>query len=265
MKKVLRAVLFLAVAAALVAVPAQAQMKLDFSLFGGYGFNMSFASTVTTTSAFSSGTAGYWDAWQPFFHDPVLELKAGPSFGGRVTLWFTPMIGFEGSFEYSLAKPRFNEVNVADLEAQMDDIGYTSYFTITPEGGHLMKFYGNIIFNLMPSAQFSPYLTAGIGSTSYTIEPAINITHSGYSELMNLSYDNASALTFNGGAGFNYWFSPMIGLRVDARMFFASPKFLQNYDYKIFGSVDWPTDNYVTQSGSHMDAVITVGLVIRVM
>lgn len=267
MRKALKAVLFLAIAAALVSVPAQAQMKLDFSLFGGFGFNMAFAGTVTTQSAFSSGTASYYDAWQPFFHDPVLELKAGPSFGGRATLWFTPNLGFEGSFEYSLAKPRFNEANVADLEATMDDIGYNNYFSITPEGGHMMRFYGNIIFNLMPGAQFTPYLTAGIGITSYTIETALNITRSGYGEVMDLWYDNASALTFNGGAGFNYWFTPMIGLRFDARMFYGSPKLPQTYGYKItiFPLSNWPEDNYVTQSGSHIDAVVTVGIVIRVM
>ncbi len=56
----------------------------------------------------------------------------------------------------------------------------------------------------------------------------------------------------------------MIGLRVDVRVFYApSAKFAQTYSYKIFGVHEFPEDNYVTQSGAAVDAVITVGLVIR--
>ena len=51
-----------------------------------------------------------------------------------------------------------------------------------------------------------------------------------------MSYDNPSALTLNAGAGFKAWFTPMIGLRVDVRVFYApSAKFAQTYSYKIFG------------------------------
>ena len=106
-------------------------------------------------------------------------MKAGPGFGGRVAIWFSPMIGFEGSLRYSLQKPRFNEAVVADLEGKMDDINYTQYFSITPEGGKMIRFYGNVIFDLMPGAMFSPYLTAGLGMTSFTIEPNLSIERSG--------------------------------------------------------------------------------------
>lgn len=264
MRKSKQVGLFLALALALTAVPALAQIKVEFSGFGGFGFNLAFASTVKTDAGFANDTSGYYDAWQPFFNDPVLEMKAGPSFGGRIALWFTPMIGFEGSFEYSMQKPRFNEAVVADLEGQMDDINYNQYFSITPEGGKMIRFYGNVIFDLMPGAMFSPYLTVGLGMTSFTIEPNISIERSGYNEAISLSYDNPSALTLNAGGGFKAWFTPMLGLRVDVRVFYApSAKFAQTYSYKIFGTTVFPEDNYVTQSGAAVDAVITVGLVIR--
>jgi opacity protein-like surface antigen len=264
MRKFMQGGLFLALALALAAVPAQAQIKLEITGFGGFGFNMAFASTVKTDAGFASDTASFYDAWQPFFNDPVLEMKAGPGFGGRIALWFTPMIGFEGSFEYSMQKPRFNQAVVADLEGQMDDINYNQYFSMVAEGGKMIRFYGNIIFDLMPGARFSPYLTAGLGMTTFTIEPNISIERSAYGESMSLTYDSPSALTINAGGGFKAWFTPMIGLRVDARIFYApSAKFAQTYAYKIFGTNMFPADNYVTQSGAAVDAVITVGLVIR--
>ncbi len=264
MRKLRRAALLPALLAALAVVPALAQIKFEFTGFGGFGLNMAFASTVKTDASFADGTSDFYDAWQPFFNDPVLEMKAGQGFGGRIALWFTPMIGFEGGFEYSMQKPRFNEAVVADLENQMDEVDYNEYFSITPEGGKMIRFYGNIIFDLMPGARLSPYLTAGLGMTSLTIEPSILIERSGYGEVLSLSYDNPSALTLNAGGGFKAWFTPMIGLRVDVRVFFVpSAKFAQTYFYKIFGTNVFPEDNYVTQSGAAVDAVITVGLVIR--
>ncbi len=50
----------------------------------------------------------------------------------------------------------------------------------------MIRFYGNVIFDLMPGAMFSPYLTAGLGMTSFTIEPNISIEGTAYSEAMCL-------------------------------------------------------------------------------
>ncbi|MCX6560768.1 MAG: hypothetical protein NTZ26_09690 [Candidatus Aminicenantes bacterium] len=264
MNKALSTGLFLSMAFALTAVPAWAQIRLEITGFGGYGFNLAFPSSVAVDSAFASGTAGYDDAWRPFFHDPVLELGAGAGFGARVALWFG-LIGFEGSFESSLAQPRFHEASVSALEARMQSTGYTPYFTMVANGGQMMKFYGNLIFYVLPSEVLRPYLTAGIGSTSYTIEPSISINRPSYAEEMDLWYAGSSALTINGGGGFSFWFTPVIGLRVDARFFYGLPTFRQTYFYKTSGDIQWHTDSYVTQSGPHIDAVIAVGLIARIL
>jgi hypothetical protein len=266
MKRLVKGVLLLVVAAGLLAIPAAAQIKLEFTGFGGFGFNLGNAKTVTIDSYFADDTAYYYDCWQTMWNTPVLELKGGPGFGGRLTLWFTPMIGFEGSFEYSMMKPRLNADAVAAIEAEMDDINYLQYFTIAPDGGHVTRIYGNLVLNMAPGAPFSPYLTIGAGVNSYAMGPSIIGDRPSYLEYMSFHYENSSALCINGGLGFKFWVAPRIGLVFDGRIFFTpSAEFKQIYSYKVFGYQQFPEDNYVTQSGSSIDVVISGGIVIRLM
>jgi|GEM_PF-1383331 hypothetical protein len=266
MNKMGRGLLLFAVAAGLLAVPAAAQVKLELTGFGGYGFNLGNAKTVTIDPDFVDDSASFYDCWQTMWHDPVLELKGGPGFGGRLTLWFTPMIGIEGSFEYSMMKPRLNADAVAAIEDQMEDIGYTDYISITPDGGHLMRIYGSLVLNMAPGASFSPYLAIGAGVNSYTMGPSFVGDRAAYSEYMSYNYENASALCLNGGLGFKLWLNPRIGLVFDGRLFFTpSAEFKQIYGYKVFGVQVFPEDNYVTQSGSSIDVVVSAGIVIGLM
>lgn len=266
MNRLVKGVLLSVVAAGLLAVPAVAQVKLEITGFGGFGFNLGNAKTVTIDSDFADDTAFFYDCWQTMWHDPVLELKGGPGFGGRLTLWFTPMIGIEGSFEYSMMKPRVNAEAVAAIEEEMDNIGYLDYFTIAPDGGHVMRIYGSLVLNMAPGASFSPYLSVGAGVNSYSMGPSISGDRPGYSEYMSFHYENSSALCINGGLGFKFWVAPRIGLVFDGRVFFTpSAEFKQIYRYKVFGVEAFPEDNYVTQSGSSIDISISAGIVIGLM
>lgn len=266
MNRHVKGVLLIAIAAGLLAVPAAAQIKLEFTGFGGFGFNLGNAKTVTIDSDFADDTAFFFDCWQTMFHDPVLELKGGPGFGSRMTLWFTPMIGVEGSFEYSMMKPRINADAIAAIEAQMDDIDLADVFTIAPDGGHVMRIYGSLVLNMAPGSSFSPYLSIGAGVNSYTMGPSIIGDRPSALEYMSFHYENSSALSINGGLGFKYWITPRVGLVVDGRAFFTpSVEFKQIYRYKLFGVEAFPEDNYVTQSGSSFDISLSAGIVIRLM
>jgi hypothetical protein len=266
MKRLVKGVLLLAIAAGLTAVPAAAQIKLELTGFGGFGFNLGNAKTVTIDSDFADDTAFFYDCWQTMWSDPVLELKGGLGFGGRLTLWFTPMIGVEGGFEYSMMKPRINADAVAAVEAQMDDIGYLDYITIVPDAGHVTRIYGSLVLNMAPGAPFSPYLAIGAGVNSYAMGPSIIGDRPNYLEYMSFRYENSSALCLNGGMGFKFWVAPRIGLVFDGRVFFTpSAEFKQLYRYKFFGVEAFPEDNYVTQSGSSIDVSVSAGIVIRLM
>lgn len=242
-----------------------AQVKLEITGFGNYNFNLGYPKDLTMDSVMTAFIPSVLDELKPFFNSAVLGQKGGLGFGGRIALQFSPLIAVEGSVEYIMAETMFNADNITALKTGLQSIGYTSYTTIQETGGNILRFYGNLVINIPAKGNFVPYVTAGIGLTQFKVQPSIIIDRPDRGEHFDLTYNNASALTFNGGAGFKYFFSDMVGIRFDARIFFGSPEFQQVFGYEWHNVTSVPTGNHITQKGSHTDATLNLGIVIRLM
>ncbi len=265
-RKRTQAVLFLA-ALAVTAGWSFGQVHVEVSAFGGYGLNLSFPNTMTIDSTFQGKltTYGYYNEWKTLLTTPVLEQKGGAGFGGRVLVQITPLLGLEAGVEYGLNKFALNAAAMSALNAKMTSINYAQYCDFLDTGGHVLRISGNLLLNLVGEGAFIPYVTLGAGTTSYTVEPALLISRPAYSETLDLHYANASALTFNGGAGFKYFLTPSIGLRFDARVYYSSPKFEQSFYNSYFGITPITQGYWTSQSGTLLDASLNVGLFIRII
>jgi len=263
MTKNLRYWLILMVSVFLISAVGYSQVRLEFTGFGKFNLNLGFPKDVETDPTYASTFRGFYNEWQPFFFDPVLEQKSGIGFGGRVAIELTPQIAIEGSLEYVMAERQFNKEDLDAAKAKMSSIGYSPYFTWKDSGGKIMRYYGNVVFNLSTEGEMIPYVTAGIGITKFSGTPSITGNRPDRAERMDLFYEDASALTFNGGFGLKYFLSEKIGVRFDFRAFYCSPEFKQTFGYKYFGYTALPEANYVTQKGTHLDASINVGVFVR--
>ncbi|MGQ9618394.1 MAG: outer membrane beta-barrel protein [Candidatus Aminicenantia bacterium] len=239
------------------------QVKIEFTGFGDFDLNLGFSKDVAVDPEATAEFKAYYSEWQPFFFDPVLEQKSGIGFGGRIAIEFTPQLAIEGSIEYATSKLQFNKEDLDALKAMMSSIGYTPYMKFEDSGGKIMRFYGNVVFNLSTEGEMIPYITAGLGITKFYAGPSVVGDRPAYQERLNLYYEDTSALTFNGGFGLKYFLSQNLGVKFDFRAFYCSPEFKQYYGYSVFGSVVLPKANYVTQKGSHLDASVNVGIFIK--
>lgn len=240
------------------------QIKLEFTGFGKFNLNLGFPKDVETDPTYASTFRGYYKEWQPFFFDPVLEQKSGIGFGGRVAIEFTPQIAVEGSIEYVMAERQFNKEDLDAAKAKISNIGYAPYFTWKDSGGKIMRYYGNVVFNLSTEGEMIPYITAGLGITQFSGTPSIIGDRPDRLERMDFFYEDVSALTFNGGFGLKYFLSESVGVRFDFRAFYCSPEFKQTFGYRFLGVSVIPEGTYVTQKGSHLDASINVGIFVRI-
>ena len=241
--------------------------QVDFTLFGLYNLNLSYPSTVELDSDVEAVVSSFYDEWQAFF-DAALEQNGGIGFGGRIAFNITPAIGIEGSLEYIMAETSFTEGIVDDLLDKMESIGYGDFMEIANEsGGNIMRYYGNVVFNIPSPGNMTPYITAGIGITQFKITeevgPEILADRPGTQETVHIFYENASALTFNGGGGIKALFTPNIGLRIDARVFYCNPEFQQKFYEKFWGVVIFNEIDSLIQSGAHIDANLNVGFFAR--
>lgn len=105
------------------------QVKVEFTGFGKFNLNLGFPQDVKTFADYSSLFKNYYNEWQPFFFDPVLEQKSGLGFGGRIAIEITPQFAIEGSIEYVMSKLQFNPEDLDAVKDKMDSIGYTQYMT----------------------------------------------------------------------------------------------------------------------------------------
>ncbi len=240
------------------------QIRLELTGFGKFNMNLGFSKDVSTNPTYASDFREYYPEWQPFFFDPVLEEKSGIGFGGRIALELTPQIGIEGSIEYVMSEFRFNKEDLDAVKAKMSSIGYSPYFFWKDSGGNIMRYYGNVVFNLPTEGEMLPYITLGIGVTQFTMGPSITGDRPSLLERMDIYYDDVSALTFNGGFGLKYFLAENMGVRFDFRVFYCSPEFKQTYGYKVAGVTFIPEGNWVSQKGSHLDASVNVGVFIKI-
>ncbi len=241
--------------------------QVEFTAFGLYNLNLSYPGTAELDSDVESEISWYYDEWQAFF-EPVLGQEGGLGFGGRIAFNITPAIGIEGSLEYIMAETSFTEGIVDDLLDLMEFIGYGDFVEIANEkGGNIMRYYGNIVFNIPSPGNMTPYITAGIGITQFKlaedIGPEIFADSPATLETIHIYYENTSALTFNGGLGVKALFTPNIGLRIDARVFYCNPEFQQKFYEKIWGIVVFNDVDSLVQSGAHIDANLNVGFFAR--
>lgn len=272
MKRILGKAVVWSAALLVLAVGARAQVNVEITAFGGYNLNLGFPQTITLSSQLATESSGWYTEWQNFINHPMLEQAGGAAFGGRLAVQITPMIGIEASFEYGAVQFRYNVADIAALQNKMEAVGWGPYFTFVTSGGHMMRIYGNVVLNFPVPGGFTPYITGGIGTTSFTLYPSgpsVSMSRSAWDSSDDWHYVDTSALTFNAGGGFKYLFGPMVGIRVDARVFLGSPKFDQYVASKEFG--DWyigpgtgsAQPGGSTQSGSHTDVVLNAGIFIR--
>ncbi len=247
----------------LLALPGLSQVEL--SVFGQYNLNLSYPNSGTVASDVASLFSAYYDEWQAFL-EPALRQQNGLGLGGRIAFNLTPNFALEGSFEYVMAKTAFKDKVVSDLENLIDSMGYSQYLTINNAGGSITRYYGNFVFSFPSSGGLTPYITVGIGTTTFKIEkntgPEVNYDITPVLTKINIYYDNVSALTFNGGFGIKYLLSPNMGLRFDARIFYCKPDFKQKLDHTFLGISIFNEKNSYTQSGSHVDTSVNFGFFI---
>jgi len=254
-------ILILMACVSLLAVSAFSQVEL--SLFGQFNLNLSYPTSGTANSSIVSQFSNYYNEWQAFL-DPVLQQQNDLGFGGRIAFNVTPTIGIEGTVEYIMAKTQFSEEVVNNLEDLITSLGYSQYLAINKAGGNILRYYGNIVINIPSPGGVTPYITVGLGMTHFKIEkatgPEVDYDIKPFLTKANFYYENVSALTFNAGIGAKIFFSPTVGLRIDARMFYCKPKFTQKLDHTFFGITIFDDETSYTQEGSHVDTSLNVGV-----
>jgi len=226
--------------------------QVEFTAFGLYNLNLSYPGTMEIDPDVESEISWYHDEWQAFF-DGVLGQEGGLGFGGRIAFNITPAIGIEGSVEYIMAETSFTEGIVDDLVDLMESIGYGDYVEVANEsGGNIMRYYGNIVFNIPSPGNMTPYITAGVGITQFKITegvgPEIDIDCPLTMERVHIWYEDVSAFTFNGGLGIKMLFTP---------------EFQQKFYNEFFGYVLFDDVDSLVQSGAHIDANLNVGFFAR--
>ena len=198
MKKVMKKLIMLSICISLLALPGLSQVELSF--FGQYNLNLSYPDKGTVASDVASIFSAYYDEWQAFL-EPVLQQQNGLGFGSRITLNITPNFALEGSFEYIMAKTAFSDEVIDNLETLIDSLGRSQYLEIRNAGGNILRYYGNLVFSFPSAGGLTPYITAGIGITSFKIEkntgPDVNYNLTPFLSKVHFYYDNVSALTFN--------------------------------------------------------------------
>ncbi len=261
MKKIAKKGILLLFGMMFLAVLSFAQIEL--TAFGLYNLNLSYPGDLELDSDIESDYSSWYPEWQAFFNEP-LKQNGGLGFGGRIAFNITPAIGIEGSLEYIMAETAFAEGLVDDLVDRMESIGYGDFVEVANEsGGNIMRYYGNIVFNIPSPGNMTPYITAGVGITQFKmaegVGPEIEVIRPSTGEQIHLYYTNTSALTFNGGLGVKALLSSNMGLRIDARVFYCSPEFQQKFYLEIFNYVVFDDVDSVVQSGPHIDANLNIG------
>jgi hypothetical protein len=241
--------------------------QIELTAFGLYNLNLSYPSDVELDSDLESAMPIFYPEWQAFFEDSLTQ-KGGLGFGGRIAFNITPSIGIEGSFEYIMAESSFTEGILDDAVDLMESLGYGDAVEVANEsGGNIMRYYGNIVFNIPSPGNMTPYITAGLGITQFKLAegvgPEIDVIHSPSGQQVHIYYTDTSALTFNGGLGIKALLASNIGVRIDARVFYCNPEFQQKLDLEMFWTTVFDGLDSVLQSGAHMDANLNVGFFAR--
>jgi len=238
--------------------------QVEIHLFGQYNFNLTYPEDITVDPDVQSIFSSYTDEWKAFL-GPILEQEDGLGFGGRIAFNITPNLAIEGTFEYNLVATAFAGTVVDDVIAA--ESSYSDAFTVTRSGGSLIRYYGNVVFNIPSAGNITPYITAGAGITQFNIKKgegpeldfrvkwgALTAAH------MHVYYENTSALTLNGGLGVKIKFSPNFGIRLDGRVFYTAPEINQYLDHTFFGITLLTGENSTVLSGTHVDGVLNAGL-----
>jgi len=239
-----RWVVFSLLALTLVATSwAQSLPRFDITLYGGYGL----------TSL--KGISDYGDSWNHYSLTNVTESaaidaksKAGIFFGGGFGYYFTPNIGIGLNFGY--IKGKVDTTSAAKFGWTWNDgrsFNKTSDFVGTDNSIQSMVLSLNLI------GRFGGERLQGLvqaGPTMFFNKVMLDSAFLyGVSQITWIIYpwyysQNVDALTIpielnqswtgfgvDFGAGLTYWFTPSLGLTLDARYFFCPKK---TFDWSIF-------------------------------
>ena len=264
MKKFLMQWVILVIVIGLFISTGYSEIRLELTVFGKFNSNLGFPSNVMIENPVRDIANYFHKESKAFFFDPVLGQKSGVGFGGIVSLGFSSKIALEVDFEYVTAELQFKPYTIETLKAKMESIKYTPYFKYKESGGNIMRFNLNLVYNF-PLGKLIPFITIGGGISGFKVEPCFKIERTDeFDEQADLYYDDASALTFNFGLGLKYYFSRKIGLRIEFRNYYSSPKFKQSFGYKWLGYTFVPEGRSVIQRGSHLDFSFNLGVIIRI-
>lgn len=241
--------------------------QVEFHFFGQYNMNMSYPADGTADTNVKSIFNSYYNQWQAFL-GPVLEQKNNLGFGGRIAFNVSPSFAIEGTFEYIMAETQFNETVSQDITDLLTGLGYVDELTIV-SGGSIMRYYGNVVFNIPAPGNITPYITAGAGITQFTLKKGNGpelcyLIKSGALTLaeINFWHENISVLTFNGGLGIKFKVSPNFGIRLDGRIFYCSPEINQFLNHTSLAIEVFNNKISHTTTGSHLDASFNFGFFI---
>ncbi|MCD6516110.1 MAG: outer membrane beta-barrel protein [Candidatus Aminicenantes bacterium] len=240
--------------------------QVEFTVFGLYNLNISYPKEGDFNSSVESVVENWYSEWLAFF-STVLEQEDGLGFGARVAYDMTPSTGFEASIEYITAETAFIGNIVDNLQDKMESIGYGDWIqTANKSGGNIIRYYGNIVFNFPNAGKITPYATFGLGITQFKIQqngPQIETEYGSIEEKIHLYYNDVFALTFNGGLGVKALFTPNIGLKLDARIFVCDPDFEQMFSLETMGTTVFDDKMSYIQGGTHIDANLNIGFIVR--
>ncbi|MCX6561735.1 MAG: outer membrane beta-barrel protein [Candidatus Aminicenantes bacterium] len=262
MKKV--GILTLLVLALATAGVAQNLTRFELNLFGGYG--------LTNVK----GATNYGDSWSSYALTSVQESttidatsKGGMFFGGGLAYYFHPNIGVGVNFGYLKAAIdttaaasfywRWNDGR--NFTYTFDYVGTDNFIQSMPISFNLIARFGQ--GNLQGYVQAGPTLYMNKIKLDSAI--AYGVTEIGlyqYVDALQIPVSIDQSWTKIGadfGAGLTFWFSPAIGLSLEARYFLCPKQILDwsfglgNYDGYFFGTINMDFDqdsaDYVIENG----------------
>ncbi len=231
---------------------AQSLPRFDITLYGGYGL----------TSL--KGMSDYGDTWSSGLLKTVTEStavdaksKAGIFFGGALAFYFTPNIGVGLNFGYikgkvdTTAASDFNWTwtENSSYNRQQDYVGTDNYIQSMPLSLNLIARFGTERFQGFVQAGPTMFLNKVWLDSGFLYGVTQTISPWQYVDALTVPIElneSWSGIGADFGAGFTFWFTPSIGLTLDARYFFCPKK-----------TFDW---SFITgqYNGTFFDAITNI-------
>jgi opacity protein-like surface antigen len=260
MKKI--ALLSVLVLALTVAAAAQNLPRFELNVYGGYGLK-----DVNLAGDYFFNWSSYWLTSIEESSTFTATSKGGMFFGGGLAYYFHPNIGVALNFGYF--KTSIDSVTSSDLYWKWNDgrnyhaypavldnplefIGTDNYFQSMPISFNIVGRFGQGSLQGYVQAGPTLFLNKAFLESEIVYGLTYVIPNVGYQTIdgiivpmdLNQSWSSFGA---DFGGGLTFWFSPSIGITLDARYFFSPKKdfgwnfFLGEYE-GFFGNINYDFD-----------------------